>query len=56
MKKSDKLFIELLKRVRNSLNRRRGTKMCKELHGGCFDCKTRILIAYINEWIDLLEY
>ena len=55
MKKSDKEFVELLNKVRKGLNRRMGTKMCKELHGNCFDCKTRILIAYINEWINLLE-
>ena len=40
------------------LNRRMGgrkTKGCDELHGDCFDCKTRILIAYLNSWISILE-
>ena len=53
--KSDQEFIILLEQVRKGLHKRMGTKMCKELHADCFDCKTRYLIGLINSWIDILQ-
>ena len=53
--KKDLKFQKLLKQVRIELHKRMGTKMCKELHADCCDCKTRFLIGLINYWIDLLE-
>ena len=55
MTKANKKFVEQLKEVKKGLNRRMGLKMCEELDGDCFDCQTRILIAYINKWINLLK-
>ena len=54
--KADLQFAKELEQVKKKLHHRVGKEMCKQLHGDCFDCKTRILIAYINEWIDLLEW
>ena len=51
----DQEFIKLLEQVRKELHKRMGTKMCKELHADCLDCKTRYLIGLINSWIDILE-
>ena len=55
MNKGDREFIGNLLKVKKELHRRLGRKMCKELNGNCFDCKARVVIAYLNEWIDLLE-
>jgi hypothetical protein len=54
MTKADKKFQSLLAEVIKGFNRRLGKEMCEELHANCFDCKTRIAIAVLNEWIDVL--
>ena len=35
---------------------RMGKDMCEQLHGDCYDCKTRIMIAYLNMWIETLTW
>jgi hypothetical protein len=52
--KADIEFAKKLRIIINGFNRRLGKEMCKELHANCFDCKTRIAIAILNEWIDIL--
>lgn len=54
---ADKKLAADMSKLITALNRRMGgrkNKGCDELHGACFDCKTRILIAYLNEWIEIL--
>jgi len=46
-------YIKLIKNFKKELHRRYGKKLCKELHASCKDCKIRILIAELNEEIDL---
>lgn len=53
--KADIEFSKKLREVINGFNRRLGKDMCEELHGNCFDCKTRIAISILNEWIDILN-
>lgn len=52
----DQKLIELFKEVRQEMLKRYGTKMCTELHANCGDCKMRIMLAYINDEVDLLEW
>jgi len=56
MTKADEKFAKQLEEVIKGFNRRLGKKMCEELHADCFDCKTRIAIAVLNSWIDVLRY
>lgn len=53
--KADIAFCGKLEDVIKGMNRRMGVRMCQELNGSCLDCKTRILIAYLREWIDVLS-
>ena len=53
--KQDIAFALKMKEVIKGLNRRMGIRMCDELNGCCLDCKSRIMIAYLNEWIDILS-
>lgn len=52
-KKKDNHIIELIKKLRTSIHRKLGTKMCKELNEDCIDCRMRILIAYLNSAEDI---
>lgn len=51
---NDLKFKKTLETVRTELHRRMTTKMCRELHADCFDCKTRFLVGLLNSWIDVL--
>jgi len=52
--KADIAFANQLEEVIKGFHRRIGTKICGELHAGCFDCRTRWVIAELNNWIDNL--
>ena len=60
-KKPTKAELQLASDMRSiikRLNARMGSlkkRGCEELHSGCFDCQTRILIGLLNHWIDLLN-
>lgn len=55
MTKSDEKFAKEIESVIKGFNRRLGKKMCDELNAGCFDCQTRIAIAILNSWVDILR-
>ena len=52
----DKLFLELIEKVKEELYKRYGRNKCKELHYDCSSCKANILISLLNSEIDLLEW
>lgn len=54
--KSDKMLILYIKLVIKGLEKRIDKKPCEPLTAGCFECETRILIAYLYKWLDVLEY
>lgn len=53
--KADLKFIAELENVKKQIHKRFGRKMCKELMESCIDCRIRILIAFLNDFIELLK-
>lgn len=48
--------IELFKKTKLIIQAGYGNQVCKELHFGCAGCQAQMMIAWINQHLDLLEW
>jgi len=53
---SDRENLNLTKKLKKSVQKGFGRKVCQELHFDCASCKAQILIGHLNWYIDSLEW